>query len=94
MNYAKLIAGNPRFAPNVVHWRESLVINPDAEKLTELGYKPVTYTEPQGVAPEGYVWRETWAETNEVIVRGWELTPESDLSPEETLAILLGGEGT
>lgn len=95
MRYAKLIDSRPVYAPYIVHWHDKLVINPVSEKLTELGYKPVTRTNPQGEAPDGYIWTETWTETAETIVQGWEaveLPPEPDLSPDEALDILLGGE--
>ena len=91
MKYAKLINGRLQYAPNPLRRGDTVVINPVAEKLTELGYKAVTYTAPQGDAPEGFVWIESWTETEDAIVLGWELTPESDISPEEALDILLGG---
>lgn len=93
MNYAKLIGSQPVYAPNIVRFNNTLVINPDAEKLTMLGYKAVTYTEFQFEAPEGYIWSETWTETQNTIIQGWELVPEGDLEAEEALNILMGGDG-
>ena len=92
MKYAKLENGILLNAPNIVRYRDTIVINPDGGKLEELGFKLVTYTEPQGGEPEGFVWSETWTETEDAIVQGWELLPEGDISPEEALDILLGGE--
>lgn len=95
MRYAKLINNYPVYAPSIVRWQDKIVINPASEKLTELGYKPVSLTEPLGEAPEGYEWRATWKETVSEIVQGWEaveIPPETNISPEEALDILLGGE--
>lgn len=95
MRYAKLIEGQPVFAPNPIHINGLWVGNPTPEMLTEEGYKHVTRMEPQGDAPEGYAWRETWTDNGSEIVQGWEaveLPPEMDISPEEALDILLGGE--
>lgn len=94
MKYAKLINGYPQYAPNIIPWHNFVVINPDSEKLTEQGYKPLTVTEPQGDAPEGCVWREIWTETENAITLGWEPVPEGDISAEEALDILLGGESS
>ena len=94
MNYAKLKNNYLVLAPNLVRYQNTIVLNPDAEKLMDLEYKPVTYTEPQSEAPEGWVWCETWTETPETIMQGWELIPEGDIDPESALDILLGGEVT
>ena len=95
MIYAKLRGGKPLFAPHVVKWHEQTVINPAAEKLLELGYKPVRDSAPEGDAPEPYVWTEQWSETESEILRSWVLTerpPEEELDPAQALEILLGGE--
>ena len=43
--YAKLQNGMLRSAPKTVTWNGCTVNNPSAEKLMELGYKPVVYTD-------------------------------------------------
>lgn len=96
MKYANLIDQTLHYAPHVVQWRGRTVINPSGEKLVELGYKPVRYTEP-GEAPEGFTWAPRWEEQPEEIVQVWELEelPQTDeLSPEEALDIILGGAET
>lgn len=95
MQFAILIEGRPVFAPNPIHINGLWVGNPTPEMLTEEGYKPVTRMEPQSEAPEGYAWRETWTDNGSEIVQGWEAVefpPEMDISPEEALDILLGGD--
>lgn len=94
MKYAKLIDGNLQPSPNPIYIDPYWVGNPTPEMLTKEGYKPVQYAdqpEPQGVGR----WEETWTETEDAIVQGWEaveLPPEMDISPAEALDILLGGE--
>ena len=95
MRYAKLNDSSIAYAPNPITVDGNRYGNPPASLLLEQGYKPVRYTEPQGEAPEGYAWRETWTDNGSEIVQGWEaveLPPEMDISPEEALDILLGGE--
>ena len=91
MEYAKLKDAYPVYAPNPLHWHGVQVINPAPEKLTELGWKPVRYTSP-GAAPEGCRWQELWTENEDEIIQLWEAVPEPELSPEEALELLLGGE--
>lgn len=93
--YAKLENGVLIRAPKMMDVGENHVYNPTAEQLLAAGYKPVQYTEPAGEAPEGYAWDSGWEDTGETIVQTWtpvELPPE-ELSAEEALDILLGGEG-
>lgn len=95
MKYAKLIDNRLIIAPNPILHDGLWYGNPPAEVLEAEGYKPVSFTEPPGEAPEGYAWRETWTDNGSEIVQGWEaveLPPEMDISPEEALDILLGGE--
>ncbi len=94
MRYAKLVADYPQYAPNPIFYDGLWYGNPPSEVYEAEGYKPVTYTdqpEPQGVGR--YV--ETWTETAEAVVQGWvlhEATDEDEISPEEALDMLLGGE--
>lgn len=77
MTFAKLIDGELVIAPKIVHYQGCVVINPDVEKLTELGYKPVTYTEPPQMEP-GYVAVPGWEEQADEIVQTWGVEPEPD----------------
>lgn len=94
MKHAKLINGRPAFAPNPILHNGLWCGNPPGEIYAAEGYKPVTYAvqpEPQGVGG----WIETWTETDEAIVQGWiwhEATDEDEISPEEALDMLMGGE--
>lgn len=93
MKYAKLINGSIFYAPNPIRHSGMWYGNPPADVLEDEGYKPVSLTdqpEPPGV---GW-WVETWTETEDAIVQGWtwhEATDEDEISPEEALQILLGG---
>lgn len=94
MRYAKLINDSPVYAPNPVLHNGVRIGNPPGSVYEAEGYKPTTLTnqpEPPGVG--WYV--ETWTETDEAIVQGWEwheATDEDEISPEEALDMLLGGE--
>lgn len=91
MTFAKLIDGSLVVAPKIVRYQGRIVINPDAEKLTELGYKPVTYTEPPELEP-GYIAVPVWTETEEAIVQDWEAVPEPDEISEERAYRIITGE--
>lgn len=94
MKYAKLINSKPVYATNPILHDGLWYGNPPPEIYLAEGYKPVRYTdqpEPQG---DGR-FVETWTETEEAIVQGWvwhEATDEDEISPEEALDMLLGGE--
>lgn len=49
--HAKLQNGLLRSAPKTVQWQGHTVNNPSADKLAELGYKPVVYTDMPTDAP-------------------------------------------
>lgn len=95
MGYAKIVAGNIYYAPNPIIHKGFLIGNPSQEVYKAEGYKPVTYTdqpEPLGV---GW-WIETWEETAEAIVQGWdwiEATDEDEISDTEAIQMLTGGDG-
>lgn len=92
MTYAKLINDNLSLAPNPILHNGLWYGNPPASVYEAEGYKIVTYT-PMPEAPSGYYYAETWSETEDAIVQGWELVeaPEPELSADEALDILLGG---
>lgn len=92
MRYAKLINNSPSYAPNPILHNGLWYGNPPAAAYEAEGYKAVTYT-PMPDAPSGYYYAETWTESEDAIVQGWELVeaPEPELSADEALDILLGG---
>lgn len=93
--YAKLQNGMLRSAPKTVQWRNCTVNNPSADKLVELGYKPVVYTDMPTEVIEGKHYESTWEETETEIVQTWTLAddpeyPEPELSSDEALNIIMG----
>ena len=95
MRYAKLIDNSPIYAPNPIVHGGYRIGNPPPEIYLTDGYKPVQptdYPEQQGIGH----WEETWTETEDVIVQGWqwhEATDEDEISDAETVQMLMGGEG-
>ena len=93
--YAKLQNGMLIRAPSTVKWHGCMVNNPSAEKLMELGYKPVVYTDMPTDAETGKHYESTWEETETEIVQTWTLAddpeyPEPELSSDEALNIIMG----
>lgn len=94
MRYAKLINGYPVYAPNPILHDGLWYGNPPGSVYEAEGYKPVQYTD-QPEPPEVGWWIETWEETAEAIVQGWEwheAGPDDEISGEEALDILFGGD--
>jgi hypothetical protein len=93
MRYAKLIDGFPIYAPNPILHNGSRIGNPTPEVYLAEGYKPVIFydePEPLGVGR----WEEVWTEDAQNIYRSWEwheATDTDEISNEEVLQILLGG---
>lgn len=90
--YAKLENGYLRSAPKTVQWQGHTVNNPSADKLAELGYKPVVYTDMPTDAPSGQHYESGWEEGDK-IVQTWTLTddpvyPEPEPTPEERISSL------
>lgn len=88
--YAKLQNGMLRSAPKTVTWNGCTVNNPSAEKLMELGYKPVVYTDMPTDAETGKHYESSWTETEAEITQVWNLVddpvyPEPEPTPEERL---------
>ena len=88
--YAKLQNGMLRSAPKTVTWNGCTVNNPSAEKLMELGYKPVVYTDMPENTTEGKHYESSWTETETEIIQVWNLVddpvyPEPEPTPEERL---------
>lgn len=95
MKYAKLINSYPSYAHNPILHDGKWYGNPPGEVYLAEGYKPVIHAEqpePQGV---GW-WNEVWTETDEAIVQGWvwhETTDDDEISPEDALGVITGGDG-
>lgn len=93
--YAKLQNGILRSAPRTVTWRNCTVNNPSADKLAELGYKPVRYTDMPADAETGKHYESSWEEAETEITQVWNLAddpvyPEPELSADEALNIIMG----
>ena len=93
--YAKLQNGMLRSAPKTVTWNGCTVNNPSAEKLMELGYKPVVYTDMPETTVEGKHYESSWEETESEIIQTWNLVEdpvysEPEISSEEVLNIIMG----
>ena len=94
---AKLIDGEIRFAPRkmeiMIDDEPYTVYNPPAALLEADGWLPVVYTDPPDDAPEGYTYEPGWEEEDNQIVQTWELVElPDDISAEEALDIIMGGE--
>lgn len=92
--YAKLENGYLRSAPKTVTWHGCTVNNPSADKLAELGYKEVVYTDMPMETVEGKHYESGWEEGDK-IVQTWTLVddpeyPEPEISSEEVLNIIMG----
>lgn len=88
--YAKLQNGMLRSAPKTVTWNGCTVNNPSADKLMELGYKPVVYTDMPENTTEGKHYESSLTETEAEITQVWNLVddpvyPEPEPTPEERL---------
>lgn len=95
--YAKLIDGNLHRAPKKLIIGDNVVYNPSDEQYRNAGYKPVEYSEPPYDAPEGQHWEGAFVDGEEAITQEWQLVddpPETDISAEEALDIILGGAET
>lgn len=92
MRYAKLIAGEISFAPRKLRSGDTVVYNPPVALLLEQGYKPVRFTEAPG-AEEGFRPVSGWTESETEILQTWTMEPEDEISDNEALEILLGGNG-
>ena len=88
--YAKLQNGILRSAPKTVQWRNCTVNNPSIDKLVELGYKPVVYTDMPENTTEGKHYESSWEESDTEIIQVWNrvddpIYPEPEPTPEERL---------
>ena len=83
--YAKLQNGYIRSAPKTVQWQGHTVNNPSADKLAELGYKLVVYTDTPIEVTEGKHWESGWTEEENAIRQVWKLVEDYDLEQIRTL---------
>lgn len=79
--YAKLQNGFLRSAPKTVTWHGCTVNNPSADKLAELGYKLVVYTDMPAEVVEGKHYESSWKESETEITQVWNLV-EDPVYPE------------
>ena len=76
-NYAKLIDGRLKYAPNSIRIADGLVCNPRPDKLIPLGYKEVVFDEQPEPSDPPKHYREVYTEEDDHIRVGWE-----DCAPE------------
>ena len=91
--YATLTNGRITYAPKKIKYNGCTVMNPSADKLLELGYLPVEYTDAPE-APEGHYYVSGWEQTDSAIVQTWTLSEEvitDEISDSEALSIITGG---
>lgn len=92
--YAKLQNGMLHSAPKTVTWNNGCTVNnPSGEKLVELGYKPVAYTDMPAETPEGKHYESSWTESETEITQTWDLVddpvyPDPEPTAEERISNL------
>lgn len=93
--YAKLENNILKRAPNKVSYNARTIFNPSVEVLMELGYLPVTYTDPPDNPPAGQHYEPNWEQAETEILQVWTLVddpeiPDPELTAEEALNIIMG----
>ncbi len=78
-NFAKLVGGQPVWAPDLIQEEGFTIANPSAARFAAAGYKPVV-REPYPDAAEG-AFREVFTDEGGRIRIGWEPAPP-DAAPE------------
>ena len=88
--YGKLINGKLRGAPRPLKTEQGDIFTNDPAIYLENGYKEVVMTSyPQ----DGMYYVSTWSENDTQIVQVWvETDPPEDISAEEALSIITGGD--
>lgn len=92
--YAKLQNNTLKRAPDKVQYNSNTIFNPPEDILLELGYLPVTYTNPPA-APANQHYEPCWQQTDTEITQAWTLVddpvyPDPELTAEEALNIIMG----
>lgn len=78
--HGQLINNVLKLAPKRIEYKGKQIINPRAEILIVLGYKPIRYTDPPEEI-EGCYWKSKWKEAETEIVQTW--VSEPIYEPEE-----------
>ena len=92
MKFAKLEDGSLVYAPRPLEMDGVHVFTDDAETHLALGYKEVVLN-PEPEVQEGYrTWFE-WEETDAQIVQSWQSEWTDEVSAEEAMNIIFGGDG-
>lgn len=88
--YGKLINGELKGAPRPLKTKQGDVFTNDPAVYFENGYKEVVTTQyPQ----DGKYYVSTWSENDTQIVQTWtETDPPEEISAEEALSIITGGD--
>lgn len=82
MQYAKLENGQLIHAPGEVRQDGMVIMNPGAEILGPMGYKPLSYTDRPEILTPGNELREVYTDNGDRITVTWEeLTPEPEPAP-------------
>lgn len=92
MQYAKILDGQLIPAPGKVRQGGMVIMNPGAEILGPMGYKPLSYTERPEISTPGNELRETYTDNGDRITVTWEeFTPEPapELSYEEQVVSMI-----
>lgn len=91
--YAKLTGNILRPAQKRVTWQGHTVDNPTADMLLDLGYYPVTYTDPPADSTSGQHYEPHWEQGEAEIMQVWTLVddqaePDPEPTQEERIAAL------
>lgn len=90
MMYAKIENGELRGAPRPLKTKQGDVFTNDPAVLLKNGYKEIVTTE---YPIDGKYYVTSWSETDTQIVQVWmETDPPEEISAEEALSIITGGE--
>ena len=97
MRYVKLEDQTLLFAPNPILLGQTYIGNPPGSVYEAQGFKPLQMSPCPELPPQtGFRWEPQWVESAEAITQSWvqrPLPPDEELSGEEALDILLGGDG-
>jgi len=91
--YGRIENGRFVSAPKMLTIGDTHVWNAPASAYAAQGWLPVAFTEAPE-APDGYAYEPGWEQQDGSIVQTWTLAelPPEEMSAEEALEIILGGE--